>query len=56
MSKLQVRPWPDGPSRTGSKRAAIREAVHAFLEKLAEYTLEDLLRPKTKLRRLLGIN
>ena len=37
-------------------RSAIREAVHAFLEKLDEYTLEDLLRPKTKLRRLLGVN
>src|SRR6516225_6407416 len=37
-------------------RSAIREAVHAFLEKLDEYTLEDLLRPKTKLRHLLGIN
>ena len=37
-------------------RSAMREAVHAFLEKLDEYTLEDLLRPKTKLRHLLGIN
>ena len=36
-------------------RSAIREAVHAFLEKLDEYTLEDLLRPKTKLRHLLGV-
>ena len=37
-------------------RSAIREAVHAFIEKLDEYTLEDLLRPKTKLRHLLGVN
>ena len=37
-------------------RSAMREAVHAFLEKLDAYTLEDLLRPKTKLRHLLGVN
>jgi Rrf2 family transcriptional regulator, nitric oxide-sensitive transcriptional repressor len=37
-------------------RAAMREAVRAFLEKLDQYTLEDLLRPKSKLQRLLGID
>jgi len=37
-------------------RSAMREAVQAFLEKLDQYTLEDLLRPKAKLRRLLGVN
>lgn len=37
-------------------RSAMREAVQAFLEKLDEYTLEDLLRPKSKLRHLLGVN
>ena len=37
-------------------RSAMREAVQAFLGKLDQYTLEDLLRPKTKLRHLLGIN
>ena len=37
-------------------RSAMRKAVQAFLTKLDEYTLEDLLRPKTKLRHLLGIN
>ena len=31
------------------------EAVRAFLTKLDEYTLEDLLRPKSRLRALLGI-
>jgi Rrf2 family transcriptional regulator, nitric oxide-sensitive transcriptional repressor len=36
-------------------RSAMREAVRAFLEKLDEYTLEDLLRPKTRLRQLLGV-
>jgi Rrf2 family nitric oxide-sensitive transcriptional repressor len=36
-------------------RFAMREAVQAFLEKLDQYTLEDLLRPKAKLRRLLGV-
>ena len=37
-------------------RSAMREAVQAFLEKLDRYTLEDLLRPKSKLRRLLGVD
>jgi Rrf2 family transcriptional regulator, nitric oxide-sensitive transcriptional repressor len=37
-------------------RSAMREAVQAFLEKLDQYTLEDLLRPKFKLRHLLGLN
>ena len=37
-------------------RSAMREAVEAFLEKLDQYTLEDLLRPKSKLRRLLGVD
>jgi Rrf2 family transcriptional regulator, nitric oxide-sensitive transcriptional repressor len=37
-------------------RSAMREAVQAFLEKLDQYTLEDLLRPKFKLRHLLGVN
>ena len=37
-------------------RSAMREAVQAFLEKLDQYTLEDLLRPRSKLRRLLGFN
>jgi hypothetical protein len=32
------------------------EAVRAFLEKLDEYTLEELLRPQSKLRQLLGVN
>jgi Rrf2 family transcriptional regulator, nitric oxide-sensitive transcriptional repressor len=34
-------------------RSAMREAVQAFLEKLGQYTLEDLVRPKRKLRQLL---
>jgi Rrf2 family transcriptional regulator, nitric oxide-sensitive transcriptional repressor len=37
-------------------RVAMREAVRAFLEKLDQYTLEDLLRPRSKLQRLLGKN
>jgi Rrf2 family nitric oxide-sensitive transcriptional repressor len=37
-------------------RSAMKEAVEAFLEKLDQYTLENLLRPKAKLRRLLGLN
>jgi Rrf2 family transcriptional regulator, nitric oxide-sensitive transcriptional repressor len=37
-------------------RAAMREAVQAFLTKLDEYTLEDLLRPRSRLRRLLGVD
>jgi len=37
-------------------RSAMREAVQAFLEKLDQYTLEDLLEPKAKLRRLLGVD
>jgi Rrf2 family transcriptional regulator, nitric oxide-sensitive transcriptional repressor len=37
-------------------RSAMGEAVQAFLEKLDEYTLEDLLRSKSKLRRLLGVD
>jgi Rrf2 family transcriptional regulator, nitric oxide-sensitive transcriptional repressor len=36
-------------------RAAMREAVQAFLTKLNEYTLEDLLRPRSRLRQLLGV-
>jgi Rrf2 family transcriptional regulator, nitric oxide-sensitive transcriptional repressor len=36
-------------------RSAMREAVRAFLTKLDEYTLEDLLRPKSRLRALLGV-
>ena len=36
-------------------RSAMREAVQAFLTKLDEYALEDLLRPKSKLRVLLGV-
>jgi Rrf2 family transcriptional regulator, nitric oxide-sensitive transcriptional repressor len=36
-------------------RSAMREAVQAFLAKLDQYTLEDLLRPKSKLRHLLGV-
>jgi len=37
-------------------RSAMREAVQAFLAKLDQYTLEELLRPKSKLRQLLGVN
>jgi Rrf2 family nitric oxide-sensitive transcriptional repressor len=37
-------------------RSAMRKAVEAFLEKLDEYTLEDLLRPKSKLRELIGVS
>jgi Rrf2 family nitric oxide-sensitive transcriptional repressor len=37
-------------------RSALREAVHAFLDKLDQYTLEDLLKPKSSLRRVLEIN
>ena len=37
-------------------RSAMGEAVQAFLEKLDQYTLQDLLRPKPKLRRLLGVD
>ena len=37
-------------------RSAMREAVRAFLQKLDQYTLGDLLRPKPKLRRLLGVD
>jgi Rrf2 family transcriptional regulator, nitric oxide-sensitive transcriptional repressor len=37
-------------------RSAMREAVRAFLTKLDEYTLEDLLRPKSRLRTLLGVS
>jgi Rrf2 family transcriptional regulator, nitric oxide-sensitive transcriptional repressor len=36
-------------------RAAMREAVQAFITKLDEYTLEDLLRPRSRLRQLLGV-
>jgi Rrf2 family transcriptional regulator, nitric oxide-sensitive transcriptional repressor len=36
-------------------RLAMREAVQAFLTKLDQYTLEDLLRPKSKLRHVLGV-
>jgi Rrf2 family nitric oxide-sensitive transcriptional repressor len=37
-------------------RSAMRQAVQAFLAKLDQYTLEELLRPKSKLRQLLGVN
>ena len=37
-------------------RSAMRDAVQAFLGKLDQYTLQDLLRPKSKLRHLLGVN
>jgi Rrf2 family transcriptional regulator, nitric oxide-sensitive transcriptional repressor len=37
-------------------RSAMAKAVQAFLEKLDQYTLEDLLRPKLKLRQLLGVD
>ena len=37
-------------------RSAMREAVQAFLRKLDEYTLEDLLRPRSRLRQLLGVD
>ncbi len=37
-------------------RSAMREAVQAFLAKLDQYTLEELLRPKSKMRQLLGVN
>jgi Rrf2 family transcriptional regulator, nitric oxide-sensitive transcriptional repressor len=37
-------------------RSALREAVRAFLEQLDQYTLEDLLKPKSGLSRALGIN
>jgi Rrf2 family transcriptional regulator, nitric oxide-sensitive transcriptional repressor len=36
-------------------RSAMRGAVKAFLTKLDEYTLEDLLRPRSRLRQLLGV-
>ena len=36
-------------------RSAMRKAVQAFLTKLDEYTLEDLFRPKSRLRVLLGV-
>src|ERR1700740_1494466 len=36
-------------------RSTMREAVQAFLAKLDEYTLEDLLRPRPRLRQLPGI-
>ena len=36
-------------------RSVMREAVQAFLTKLDEYTLKDLLRPKSRLRVLLGV-
>ena len=39
-----------------SLRSAMAKAVQAFLEKLDQYTLEDLLRPKFKLRQLLGVD
>ena len=39
-----------------SLRSAMQEAVQAFLEKLDQYTLEDMLQPKYKLRRLLGVH
>src|ERR1700740_447471 len=42
-------------SPCGTLRSAMREAVQAFLGKLDQYTLEDLLRPKLKLRQLLGV-
>jgi Rrf2 family nitric oxide-sensitive transcriptional repressor len=37
-------------------RSAMREAVRAFLGKLDQYTLEDLVRPKRQLRQLLGVD
>ena len=37
-------------------RSAMSEAVQAFLDKLDEYTLQDLLRPKSRLRLLLGVH
>jgi Rrf2 family transcriptional regulator, nitric oxide-sensitive transcriptional repressor len=37
-------------------RSGMAKAVQAFLEKLGQYTLEDLLRPKLKLRQLLGVD
>ena len=37
-------------------RSAMGEAAQAFLEKLDEYTLGDLIRPKSKLRHLLGLD
>jgi Rrf2 family nitric oxide-sensitive transcriptional repressor len=37
-------------------RSAMRKAVQAFLTKLDEYTLEDLLRPRSRLGRLLGVD
>ena len=37
-------------------RSAMREAVQAFLEKLDQYTLEDLLRPRSRLSQLLGVD
>jgi Rrf2 family transcriptional regulator, nitric oxide-sensitive transcriptional repressor len=37
-------------------RSAMREAVQAFLTKLDEYTLADLLRPRSRLRQLLGVD
>jgi hypothetical protein len=50
---------PDGYCRIApccTLRSAMAKAVQAFLEKLDQYTLEDLLRPKLKLRRLLGVD
>jgi Rrf2 family transcriptional regulator, nitric oxide-sensitive transcriptional repressor len=49
---------PTGYSRIApccGLRSAMREAVGAFLAKLDEYTLEDLLRPNSRLRHLLGV-
>ena len=37
-------------------RSAMREAVQAFLAKLDKYTLADLLRPRSRLRQLLGVD
>lgn len=36
-------------------RSTMREAVQAFLTTLDHYTLEDLLRPRSRLRQLLGV-
>jgi DNA-binding IscR family transcriptional regulator len=36
-------------------RGALRKATHAFLETLDDYTLADLLAPRTKLVQSLGI-
>jgi hypothetical protein len=37
-------------------KGVLQGALTAFLDKLDEYTLEDLLVPKRPLRRLLAVN